>query len=223
MADLKEKLKESLYFPTAVYFSLFAKILIILNHKKVVVVTGSSGKTGAITLMNNVLHEATIPYRFHDHINSAHGIPMSILGIDTKDTVKIDQNRYLIWLKRIGFTPYFVTKSLFHKDSQAKYYVFEEDSDRPGEIKLSSWLLEPSVVIWLNVGLTHAYFHEKKVTKNPNLTMLESIADDYAYSIKNMAKNGIAIINIDDQMIYTLRKQAKGHTLEIGKRVNIFN
>ena len=81
------KLKKLLYFPGAFYFAFFAKIRLLLWNPKVVVVTGSSGKT---TLLHMIESQLGHMAKYSHHANSAYGIPFDILGLARNDLTFIE-------------------------------------------------------------------------------------------------------------------------------------
>ena len=74
-------IKKSLYFPIAYYFRFFAQIRLSIWKPIVIVVTGSSGKTTLLNLIESQLKEKA---KFSHFANSSFGIPFNILGLDRK-------------------------------------------------------------------------------------------------------------------------------------------
>lgn len=213
---MEEKLKKSLYFPYIAYLSFFARIILIKQHIPVIAVTGSSGKTSTVDLIRTVLKEHATPFIYADHTNSAIGIPLYILHLNPTD-INNRMQKYLLWLEALGLAPVHAAKSLFRKE-KAAYYLFEEDSDRPGEMKHSAALLQAQFIIWLNSGTTHAAYHDGIVKKGRFESIEESVGYEFSQSIRNMQKHGLAIINTDDPMIDRFKKAARGNSIEIGRK-----
>ncbi|HSA83722.1 MAG TPA: hypothetical protein VLF20_02440, partial [Patescibacteria group bacterium] len=79
------RLKRMFYFPVAWYFRFFAGIRLRLWNPRVIVVTGSNGKTTLFHLLESQLREKA---RFSHHANSSFGIPFYILGLERKTLLK---------------------------------------------------------------------------------------------------------------------------------------
>ena len=76
-----QELKKVLYFPLAYYFRFFAKIKLARWNPRIIIVTGSSGKTTLLHLIEAQLGENA---RYSHHANSSYGIPFDILGLERK-------------------------------------------------------------------------------------------------------------------------------------------
>ena len=77
-------LKKKLYFTVAFYFRIFAKIQLRIWKPRIVVVTGSSGKTTLLHLIESQLGEKA---RYSHHANSMFGIAFDILGLKREKLV----------------------------------------------------------------------------------------------------------------------------------------
>src|SRR3990167_7667164 len=72
------KIKKFFYFPLAYYFRFFAQIRLSLWKPIIIVITGSSGKT---TLLNLIESQIGDRAKYSHHANSSYGIPFDILGL----------------------------------------------------------------------------------------------------------------------------------------------
>ena len=113
-----QNIKIALYFTIARYFRFFAAIRLKRWKPRVVIITGSNGKTTALHLTAVQLGSAA---KYSFHANSAFGIPFDILG-----------------LKRSTFSPWewpwLFLSAPFHAlkgPHPEKIYVVEADGDRP--------------------------------------------------------------------------------------------
>src|SRR4029079_19637449 len=75
------KLKSVLYFPIANYFKFFADIKLKRWNPRIIVITGSSGKTTLLHLIESQIQDKA---KYSHHANSAYGIPFDILGLERK-------------------------------------------------------------------------------------------------------------------------------------------
>ena len=80
-------LKGKLYFPLAFYFRFFAQIQLLIWGPKIIVITGSNGKTTLLHLLESQLGNKA---KYSHHANSAFGIPFNILGFE-RQTLKISE------------------------------------------------------------------------------------------------------------------------------------
>lgn len=175
------RFKQALYFPVAQYFRFWARIQLKRWHPRVILVTGSSGKTTILHLL-----EAQICDRAHysHKANSAFGISFDILGIIPKGTGKLE------WIGLVIKAPLAAFRTSFRQ----KLYVVEADSDRPGEATFISRLLKPEVVIWLSSDLSHS--HNFDISAGP---VDQAIAFEFGTYLAAASK--LAIINGDSDLI----------------------
>lgn len=170
------EVKLCLYFPVAYYFRFFAAVQLALWKPRIIVITGSSGKTTLLHLLESALGELA---KYSHHANSSFGIPFNILGLDRKDL------NLLEWPMLFLLAPF----KAFKSSPGQKLYVVEADCDRPFEGKFLGSLLKPEVVIWLTVSTTHSV----------NFKNLEEIAYEFGYFLE-YCKN-LAIINNNNSLI----------------------
>lgn len=176
------RIKRWFYFPVASYFRFFAKIRLLLWSPRVVVITGSSGKTTLLHLVESQL--GTIA-KYSHKANSSFGIPFDILGLRRKDLTIFE------WPWLFVLAPV----SIFKKLPKEKIYVVEADCDRSGEGKFLSTLLKPEVTLWVNVSRTHSANFDKKDFKS----IEEAIAYEFGYFAENT--KSLVVVNADNAMI----------------------
>src|SRR5258708_18511528 len=75
------KLKRLLYFPIASYFRFFAAIHLRRWNPRIIVVTGSNGKTTLLHMLESQIGEKA---KYSHHANSSYGIPFDILDLHRK-------------------------------------------------------------------------------------------------------------------------------------------
>lgn len=172
--------KGRLYFLVAGYFAFWAGIMLRRWRPKMVVITGSTGKTTAFGLVEAQLGETA---KYSHDANSAFGIPFDILGLKRSSFL------WLEWLVFIIRAPF----RAFSSPPREEVYVAECDTDRLHEGKFLAKLLRPSIVFWLNSTETHAekFKGKKGVGK--------AIAHDYGWFVE-YAKE-LVVTDGDDQAI----------------------
>src|SRR5581483_1461357 len=180
----------------------FAQIRLRKWNPKIVVVTGSSGKTTLLHLLESQLGTKA---KFSHHANSSFGIPFDILDLHRK-TLQPSE-----WLTLFLRAP----SAAFKASPKENIYVVEADCDRPGEGKFLSELLRPDIVLWLNVSLTHGMNFDKLVSEKKFHSVDEAIAYEFGYFIENCSQ--VAIINGDSQLQTNQEKRTKTSIVEIIK------
>jgi UDP-N-acetylmuramoyl-tripeptide--D-alanyl-D-alanine ligase len=196
-----EKLKTLFFFPIANYFKFFAQIRLKRWNPQIIVVTGSSGKT---TLLHLIESQLTTRAKYSYHANSALGIPFDILGLSRKTLLPSE------WLLLFLKAPLLAFKNPYSE----KLYVVEADADRPNEAKFTSELLRPAITLWLDVGRTHSANFENLIPdKFPSVD--EAIAYEFGYFLENTKSQ--VIINSDSKLIVKqlYRTKAKAEEIKI--------
>ncbi len=169
-------LKKILYFPVANYFRFFAAIQLAVWKPRIIVITGSNGKTTLLHLIESQLGNKA---KYSHHANSSFGIPFNILGLDRKEQT-LGEWPILFLLAPVR---------AFKSPPKENLYIVEADCDRPNEGKFLGSSLKPEVVIWLTVSKTHSL----------NFDNLEAIAYEFGYFLKVSSK--LAILNGDNNLI----------------------
>lgn len=175
------KLKKVFYFPVATYFRFFAGIRLRRWHPRIIVVTGSNGKT---TLFHLLEAQIGAKARYSHHANSSFGVPFNILGLERKTLLKSE------WFRLFLLAPF----QAFAPVPKEKLYVVECDCDRPGEGKFLAEFLRPEVVLWLSISRTHGMNFEGL----PFKTVEEAIAYEFGYFLEYCSK--FAIIDGDSPL-----------------------
>lgn len=198
-----QDLKRTLYFPLAHYFRFFAKIKLARWKPRIIVITGSSGKTTLLHLIESQLGENA---RYSHHANSSYGIPFDVLGLNRK-TLMIHE-----WFELFLKTPFLAFASI----PKQKIYIVEADCDRPGEGKFLSTLLTPEVTIWLSSSRTHSMNFDRLVehSKFPNVE--SAIAHEYGYFIE--ATDKLVIYNSDSELINKQLSRTKASRIGISSK-----
>src|SRR3989344_8401576 len=142
------KAKNILYFFVASYFRFFARIRLASWKPRIVVITGSNGKTTALHLLETQLGNAA---KYSHGANSSFGIPFDILGLKRTTYSPVE------WIRLILQAPLRAWSGTYAQ----KIYVVEADCDRPGEGEFLGSLLRPEVTIWLSTARTHSQNFEK--------------------------------------------------------------
>lgn len=195
------QIKQSLYFPVASYFKFWAQIQLFFWQPRIFVVTGSSGKTTLLHLIESQLGNKA---RYSHHANSSFGVPFDILGLKRQTLSKLEWP--LLFLK----APFLAFKKPFNQ----KLYIVEADCDRPHEGQFLGSLLKPEVTMWLDISRTHTLNFDK-VAQAKNQKIEETIAYEFGYFAENTKV--LCLVNGDDNQI----KNQLGRIKAEVKQVNL--
>lgn len=170
-----KNLKKPLYFFVASYFRFFASIRLKAWKPRIIVVTGSSGKTTLLHLIESQLSDKA---KYTHEANSSFGIPFDILGLHRK-TLLLYEWPILFLLAPI---------KVFSKLPKERLYVVEADCDRPYEGRFLSSLLNPEVTLWTNVSRTHCMNFDRLVIEGKFKNVEEAIAYEYGFFAERTKK-----------------------------------
>jgi UDP-N-acetylmuramoyl-tripeptide--D-alanyl-D-alanine ligase len=199
------RLKKYLYFPVASYFRFFAAIRLRHWNPKIIVVTGSNGKTTLLHLLESQIGEKA---KYSHHANSSFGIPFDILGMHRKSLLKSE------WISLILKTPV----SAFKKPPKERFYVVEADCDRPREGKFLASLLKPSIVLWISTAKTHSMNFEHLVGQK-FVSVDAAIAYEFGYFLQ-YAKE-LVLIDGDSELMVKQIGRTKARIVQVKKEKSL--
>ncbi len=176
------KFKKKFYFVAAGYFKLFANISLKRWHPRIIIITGSAGKT---TLLNLVESQLGAKAHYSHNANSAFGIAFDILGMSGITGSKAK------WLHLLIATP---LRAFSYKHHE-KFYIVECDGERPHEAEFIARWLRPEVSCWVSLGRSHAVFFENEVKSGKFDNIDEAIAHEFSTIPANTRK----LVLIDDE------------------------
>lgn len=194
--------KSKLYFFVAYYFRVFAQIQLALWKPRVIVITGSSGKT---TLLHLIESQIKGRARYSHHANSAYGVPFDILGLK-RTNFKITEWLYLFLVAPV---------KAFKKPFKEKLYIVEADCDRPGEGKFLASLLKPEITLWTGISRTHSMNFDKLVKEKKFAAVEQAIAHEFGYFLEYTT--GLGIVNGDNNLTVEQCKRLKTSIIQIKK------
>ncbi len=191
---LKE-IKKIFYFPIAQYFKFFATVQLKIWKPKIIVITGSTGKTTLLHMLESQIKDQAL---YSHRANSSFGIPFNILGLERKS----------LTLKEWPFLFLLAPIKAFQKLHSQNLYIVEADCDRPYEGKFLAELLKPAITIWLSVSKTH--------TLNFPAPVEENIAKEFGYFLENTSE--YSIVNEDSKLITNQLPRTKSAVKRISKK-----
>jgi UDP-N-acetylmuramyl pentapeptide synthase len=199
-------IKKYLYFPVAVYFRFFATIKLKKWHPRIIVITGSSGKTTLLHLIESQLGGMA---KYSHDANSSIGIPFDILGLHRK-SLTLDE-----WPLLFLLAPF----KAFSPSPKEKLYVVEADCDRPNEGDFLSLFLRPEVTLWINVGRTHVMNFEDTVKRGRFSSVEESVAFEFGYFAERT--RSLVIVNEDSELVQKQLKRVKCKVDKVSSKKNL--
>lgn len=203
-------IKDFLFFPIASYFAFFAKIKLKKWNPRIIVVTGSSGKTTLFSFLESQLKDRA---HFSHHANSAIGVPFDILNLHRKSLLPHE------WVMLFINAPINAYKTPYKE----KIYVVECDADRPKEGEFLAKLLKPEVTLWVSTSRTHSMNFDKLVSverhtaseKRKVFTNVETaIAHEFGHFLENTQK--LVVINKDSELMQKQKSRTKAEIKEVG-------
>ncbi len=202
-------LKKRLYFLVAWYFGLWARIVLWRWKPQIVVLTGSSGKTTLLHLVEAQIGNKAI---YTHHANSSFGIPFHILGLPVN-------------VPSLFYWPLFLLAApikAFRSVPKTKLFIVEADCDRPGEGKFLAKLLKPEAVLWVSVYRTHSMNFDRPVKSGKFKSHEEAIAYEFGNFVAKTQK--LVIANGDQKHLVEQLKRAKdGVEVKLALAKNLTN
>ncbi|MBI4089100.1 MAG: hypothetical protein HY424_00130 [Candidatus Levybacteria bacterium] len=197
------RIKKLLYFPIAYYFRFWAGIQLSFWNPKIVVITGSSGKTTLLHLIESQLGSIA---KYSHHANSSYGIPFDILGLMRKNLT------FNEWFFLFLLAPF----KAFKKIPKEKIYVVEADCDRPREGKFLASLLRPEITLWISSSLTHSINFDSLVKSKKFATVETAITFEFGYFLEYTRK--LAIVNGDSLLIRKELQRTKVNVRQVTQK-----
>jgi UDP-N-acetylmuramoyl-tripeptide--D-alanyl-D-alanine ligase len=180
-----------------------AKLIIAKYHPKIIAITGSVGKTSTKDAIFTVLSKFKIVRKSEKSFNSEIGLPLTILGSPN------GWNDPFVWFENIlhGFSLILLNKKY------PEYLVLEIGVGKPGDIKknVTPWL-KPNVVIITS-------FPDKPVHVE-FFGSVEKIVEEKTALVHSLRKDGILMLNHDDDKVYSLHEKFNFRTISFGMQDN---
>jgi len=171
------------------------------HHIQVIAVTGSIGKTSTKEAIYHILKNKFKIYRSPQGFNTELGISLAILQEEKSGFTSIKA-----W--------YQILKSVFSEKKEIyQKIILEMGADKPGDIKKLVRIAKPKIGIITNVNPVHLGKGQFKD--------LEEIRKEKNNLIKNMHKDGIAILNYDDPMVKSMETSAQKVSYGLGAEIDV--
>jgi UDP-N-acetylmuramoyl-tripeptide--D-alanyl-D-alanine ligase len=177
--------------------AFFAKKIIKKYKPKIIGITGSVGKTTAKEAIFAVLKNKFNTRQNIKNYNTEFGLPLTIIGSKTAG-----KNLFL-WIL-VFFRAIFLI--LFRDKNYPEILVLEMGADHPGDIQHLVKIAPPDIAIVTAIGATHLEF----------FGTVEKVNEEEAKILSVKKENSLAVLNCDDENIFSMRKKAYGKVLTVG-------
>lgn len=180
-----------------------AKLIVARYHPKIIAITGSVGKTSTKDAIFTVLSKFKTVRKSEKSFNSEIGLPLTILGSPN------GWDDPFIWLENIlhGFF------LILWKSSYPEYLVLEVGVGKPGDIK-------KNVIPWLKPDVVIITRFPDKPVHVEFFGSVEKIIEEKSALVSALKKNGILILNHDDEKVYDLHLKSNCRTVSFGMHEN---
>lgn len=177
--------------------SWFAKKIIRKYHPRIIGITGSVGKTSAKEAIAHVLASHFTLRKNEKNFNTEIGVPLTIIGIQEQPRGLLD------WLAVVmkGWGLLVVNDRRY-----PALLVLEMGADHPGDIAQLTALAPCDIGVVTAIGPTHLEYFET----------VERVAKEKSILVTHLKKEGVAILNHDDALVFPMREQARARVVTYG-------
>ncbi|MDD4607092.1 MAG: UDP-N-acetylmuramoyl-tripeptide--D-alanyl-D-alanine ligase [Patescibacteria group bacterium] len=167
------------------------------HHPLVIGITGSVGKTSTKEAVFTVLNSKFNVRKSEKNYNNEFGLPFTILGTDAPG------KSILAWLK-ILFKA--ISLNLIKCSTFPEILVLEMAADHPGDIAYLLSICKPQISIVTTVAPVHLEYFKT----------IEKVAREKRRIIEILDKKGLAILNADDEHVFSFREKTQAQILTYG-------
>lgn len=180
-----------------------AKIVVKKYKPKIITITGSVGKTSTKDALFTVLSKFKTVRKSEKSFNSEVGLPLTILGLPN------GWSDPFVWLENIlkGFL------LIIKKQKYPEYLILEVGVGKPGDIK-------KNVLPWLKTDVVIITRFPDKPVHVEFFGSVDNIIEEKSSLIYTLKKDGILILNHDDEKVYSLHSKSEAKTVSFGLNEN---
>lgn len=164
---------------------------------KIIAVTGSVGKTSTKDAIFTVLNTKLRVKRSKKSMNSEFGLLLTVLDVESGFSSAIKWS----WLLFLAWTHSF---SKIHSD----VLLLELGVDKPGDMDYLLSVVRPDIAVFTNVAPVHM--------ENDQFSSLVEIYNEKKKLVEALGKDGVAILNSDNEFTGELAKKYKGKKISYG-------
>ncbi len=177
---------------------LLAQATLRKYKPKIVAVTGSVGKTSAKDAIYAVFSREFFTRRSEKSFNTEIGIPLTILGCHN------EWSNVLGWMKNI----FRGLSLILFRHKYPEWLILEIGVDRPGDMKSVAGWIHPDVIVvtrFADVPVHVEYFPSP-----------EALIEEKSSLISSLKKDGLLILNRDDEKVMAQKERWKGKIATFG-------
>ena len=180
-------------------FQYEARIVLKRYKPKIIVITGSVGKTTTKDFLYTILSKKLFVRKSEKSFTTELGIPLAIIGCPYGNGSTFEWIRDLL----IGF------KLIFYKSHYPNWLILEVDGDKPGDLLgLSSWL-SPDIIVVTAIGSVPSHIETFD-------SDLESFLSEKKNLMDTISREGVIIYNGDDEIVSNLVHNSLVRTISCG-------
>jgi UDP-N-acetylmuramoyl-tripeptide--D-alanyl-D-alanine ligase len=176
---------------------ILAKLILKKYKPKIIGISGSVGKTSSKDAVYIVLKDHYKTRRSLKNYNNEIGLPLTIIGEESGG------RSILGW---IAVFLHAFNLILFTDHNYPEILVLEMGIDRPGDMDYLNTIVEPDIAVLTLIDLVHVEYFESRNKLNKEKGKL----------IENIKKDGLAIINLDDDNQEEILKKTKTRVCTYG-------
>ncbi|HMO78771.1 MAG TPA: UDP-N-acetylmuramoyl-tripeptide--D-alanyl-D-alanine ligase [Candidatus Paceibacterota bacterium] len=195
---MKTIIKKIIFF----ILKIEARLVLFRYKPKIIAISGTVGKTTTKDAIFDALSGNLHVRKNQKSMNSDIGVPLTILGLET------GWNDPVHWLKNIfiGFI------QIFYHPNYPKWLILEVGIDRPNDMKKTASWLKPDVAVLTAFGEipVHVEFFEDP----------DDVTREEADLVNYLKKDGIVILNADDEKAFKIKSHLKNKVYTFGKGPN---
>lgn len=176
---------------------IMARAIINKYQPRIVGITGSVGKTSAKDAISLVLSAKFKVRSTYKNYNNEIGLPLSILEAEAPG--KSLKKWFRIFSK-------FLVLFIFKRKDYPEILVLEMGVDRPGDMDYLTSIVKPDVGVITAVYNAHL----------ENFGKIEKIKKEKQLLIKNLKKNGLAVLNYDNEQTREMMTESEERIFSFG-------
>lgn len=165
------------------------------NRVQVIAITGSVGKTSTKEAIFKLLSSKFDVYSSKKSFNTEFGLSLAVLQEEESGFTSV-----VAWLK-------ILRRVLFQKKKVYKKVILEMGADKPGDIKKLVKIAAPKLAVVTNVRPVHL--------AEGQFSNLEAIAKEKGTLVRYLPREGMAVLNNDDEYVRRMQTPAGKFTYGI--------
>jgi UDP-N-acetylmuramoyl-tripeptide--D-alanyl-D-alanine ligase len=196
------QIDKTIFKKIIVYILQIESRLVLAKYKpKIIAITGSVGKTSTKDAVYAVISGISYVRKSEKSYNSEIGLPLTILGVPN------GWNNPGVWLSNI-LKGLWLFLNPFRSRKYPKWLILEVGVGHPGDMRRTASWLKTDVVIITAIGETPAHIEFFNSRKH--------LIEEKSGLIKTLKKDGLLILDADDQDVLLMKTNNKHHTLTYG-------